>query len=106
MCTLSGWHDSEIIPRLLDTYDVSTLSSVPTLDITLQKNKETGVTLSVHKITSYMASFPLLYDSNPLDSHFLSFQLHDYILSYYFNRFASFNAQVPNWLLGINYANV
>lgn len=67
MCTLSGRHDSEIIPRLLDTNDVSTLSSIPTLDITLQKNKETGVALSVQKTTSSMASFPLLYGSTPLN---------------------------------------
>lgn len=37
MCTLAGRRDSKIVPSLLDTNDVSSLSSIPTWDITLEK---------------------------------------------------------------------
>lgn len=40
MSTLAGWCDSKIIPRLLDTNDVSSLSSIPTWDITLEKEQK------------------------------------------------------------------
>lgn len=47
MSALADWYDRKIIPHPLDTNDVSSLGSIPTGDITLEKEETSHISLSL-----------------------------------------------------------